>query len=67
MSTAALTPAAGPVSPATAAGVDERGRTSLADRVVEKTAARAALEVDHVHGVSRGSPLRCSTPTPLSR
>lgn len=27
-----------------------RGRTTLADRVVEKTAAQAALEVDHVHG-----------------
>jgi len=32
----------------------ERGRTSLSDRVVDKTAARAALEVARVHGVSRG-------------
>jgi uncharacterized alkaline shock family protein YloU len=34
--------------------VEDRGRTSLSDRVVEKTVARAALEVDHVHGVSGG-------------
>jgi len=31
----------------------ERGWTSITDRVVEKTAAQAALEVDRVHGVSR--------------
>jgi uncharacterized alkaline shock family protein YloU len=31
----------------------ERGWTSITDRVVEKTAAQAALEVDHVHGISR--------------
>jgi len=33
---------------------EDRGRTSLSDKVVEKTVARAALEVDHVHGVSGG-------------
>ena len=32
----------------------DRGRTSLSGKVVEKTVARAALEVDHVHGVSGG-------------
>ena len=31
----------------------ERGWTSITDRVVEKTAAQAALEVNHVHGISR--------------
>ena len=36
------------------AGTLERGSTSLSDRVVDKIAARAALEVDHVHGVSSG-------------
>jgi uncharacterized alkaline shock family protein YloU len=36
------------------AGTAERGSTSLSDRVVDKIAARAALEVDHVHGVSSG-------------
>lgn len=30
-----------------------RGWTSISDRVVEKTAAQAALEIDHVHGISR--------------
>lgn len=30
------------------------GRTSISDRVVDKTAARAALEVARVHGVSGG-------------
>jgi uncharacterized alkaline shock family protein YloU len=34
--------------------MNERGRTSLSDRVIEKTAAAAALEVDHVHGAARG-------------
>lgn len=34
--------------------VDERGRTSLSDKVIEKTAAAAALEVAGVHGSSRG-------------
>jgi len=29
-----------------------RGRTSIENRVVEKTAAQSALEIDHVHGVS---------------
>ena len=29
-------------------------RTSLSDRVVDKIAARAALEVDHVHGTTKG-------------
>ena len=33
---------------------EDRGRTSLSGKVVEKTVARAALEVDHVHGVSGG-------------
>ena len=36
------------------AGTETRGRTTLSDRVVDKVAARAALEVDHVHGVSQG-------------
>ena len=31
----------------------ERGWTSITDRVVQKTVAQAALEVDHVHGISR--------------
>jgi uncharacterized alkaline shock family protein YloU len=31
-----------------------RGRTTLNDRVVDKIAAQAALEVDHVHGASPG-------------
>ena len=39
---------AGPVD--TVAEMSTRGRTTLADRVVEKSAAQAALEVDHVHG-----------------
>lgn len=34
--------------------VPERGRTSLSDKVIEKTAATAALEVEHVHGASKG-------------
>jgi uncharacterized alkaline shock family protein YloU len=38
---------AGPTDPS------ERGWTSITDRVVQKTAAQAALEVDHVHGISR--------------
>lgn len=38
----------------TRADAEDRGRTSLSDKVVEKTVARAALEVDHVHGVSGG-------------
>lgn len=29
-----------------------RGRTSIENKVVEKTAAQSALEIDHVHGVS---------------
>ena len=33
--------------------VDTRGTTALADRVVEKIAARAATEVDHCVGVPR--------------
>lgn len=32
-----------------------RGRTVLLDRVVEKTAAAAAAEVDHVHAAGRGA------------
>jgi uncharacterized alkaline shock family protein YloU len=36
------------------AGTQDRGTTSLSDRVVDKIAARAALEVDHVHGAARG-------------
>ena len=31
-----------------------RGRTTLSDRVVDKIAAQAALEVDHVHGATPG-------------
>ena len=38
----------------TTSSVDKRGRTSLSDKVIEKTAAAAALEVDHVHGTSKG-------------
>jgi uncharacterized alkaline shock family protein YloU len=41
-------------APALAGVGGDRGRTTLSDRVVDKIAARAALEVDHVHGVSRG-------------
>ena len=33
--------------------VSSRGRTSITDIVVEKTAAQVALEVDHVHGITR--------------
>jgi uncharacterized alkaline shock family protein YloU len=36
------------------AGTQDRGSTSLSDRVVNKIAARAALEVDHVHGTAGG-------------
>jgi uncharacterized alkaline shock family protein YloU len=36
------------------AGTQDRGTTSLSDRVVNKIAARAALEVDHVHGTAKG-------------
>ena len=36
------------------AGTQDRGTTSLSDRVLNKIAARAALEVDHVHGASKG-------------
>ena len=36
------------------AGTQDRGSTSLSDRVVNKIAARAALEVDHVHGTTKG-------------
>ena len=32
-----------------------RGRTVLLDRVVEKTAAAAAAEVEHVHAAGRGT------------
>lgn len=32
-----------------------RGRTVLLDRVVEKTAAAAAAEVEHVHAAGRGA------------
>lgn len=32
-----------------------RGRTVLLDRVVEKTAAAAAAEVEHVHATGRGA------------
>ncbi len=31
--------------------VDERGRTSIAQRVVEKIAATAAVEIEHVEGL----------------
>ncbi len=31
----------------------ERGTTTVADKVVEKIAARAALDVEHVQGLSR--------------
>ena len=43
-----------PMTAPAPAGTLERGSTSLSDRVVDKIAARAALEVDHVHGVSSG-------------
>jgi uncharacterized alkaline shock family protein YloU len=44
-----------PAAPGDAPPNDPAGRgwTSITDRVVEKTAAQAALEVDHVHGISR--------------
>lgn len=48
------TPTRSTTTELTGAGVDERGRTSLSDRVIEKTAATAALEVDHVHGTNQG-------------
>ncbi len=38
---------------ATVADPDSRGTTTLADRVVEKIAARAASEVDHCTGIPR--------------
>lgn len=34
-------------------GAETRGRTTIADRVVEKIAGQAATEVDHVTGVPR--------------
>lgn len=43
-----------PTQDSDTSSVDERGRTSLSDKVIEKTAAAAALEVDHVHGTSNG-------------
>lgn len=36
----------------------DRGRTVIADRVVERTAARLASEVEHVRGVDRQLPGR---------
>ena len=39
--------------PTTLTATDERGTTTLADRVVEKIAARAALNIAHAAGLSR--------------
>jgi uncharacterized alkaline shock family protein YloU len=36
-----------------ASDAEQRGRTTIADRVVEKIAGQAAIEVDHVTGVPR--------------
>jgi uncharacterized alkaline shock family protein YloU len=36
-----------------ASDAENRGRTSVADRVVEKIAGQAAIEIDHVTGVPR--------------
>jgi uncharacterized alkaline shock family protein YloU len=58
VTTPALTPTAlgGDSESSSSAGthIDGRGRTSLSDKVIEKTAAAAAAEVAHVHGVSKG-------------
>ncbi|MHA3705061.1 Asp23/Gls24 family envelope stress response protein [Jatrophihabitans sp. YIM 134969] len=45
--------AAVPDRSATLADPDDRGRTTIADRVVEKIAAQAAVEVDHAAGLRR--------------
>lgn len=45
--------AAVPVGTATTVPAEERGRTTIADRVVAKVAAQAATEVEHAAGLRR--------------
>lgn len=45
--------AAVPVGTAAAVAAEERGRTTIADRVVAKVAAQAASEVEHAAGLRR--------------
>ena len=52
MTTAVSTTASADAAPAAVAPAD-RGRTRIADRVVEKVAARAVAEVDNATGVAR--------------
>lgn len=57
VATTGIVPAAGTgiASTETTADPAHRGRTVLLDRVVEKTAAAAAAEVEHVHAAGRGA------------